>query len=382
VKIVVISSNRSSFNKLRSPMKHLKGRCDLSLWVTSSHMLMNSGKTQKEIADSGFEIEESFDSCLESNTLESMCISASILTQSLAQAMRKSKPDAIMVVGDRYDTLPAVMAALYMNVKVIHLQGGEVSGSIDETIRHMITKASHLHFPATENAARIILQMGEDPRYVYNVGCTVIDNMVEIDAKGFSPDALIDPKNFDFTDDEPYIISTFHPVVTEYGSIESNFQKYVSALETLKAYKKVMFYPNIDAGSSAIVRMMRKLEQDPSFYFVKHMPFPDYVCLMANAQLVIGNSSSVVRETGYYGVPSVNVGNRQSGREHGPNVIDSGNETIEILVAIDKAMESGRLKNTLYGDGRAGEKIAAYVLENLDKVPLQKSFTQYSFEQR
>jgi UDP-hydrolysing UDP-N-acetyl-D-glucosamine 2-epimerase len=293
------------------------------------------------------------------------------------------KPDIVISVGDRFETMATAIAAAYMNIPVAHTMGGEISGTIDESIRHAVTKLSHIHFPANEAAADRIIRMGEPPDTVHVVGCPRIDLVAEIaDEKGAIPHAEwleregvgahIDPS-------QPFLLVNQHPVTTEYGQGKTQIRETLLALEELQM-PAIMLWPNVDAGSEDLATGMRTFREkrNPQYIrFYKNFPIDTYVRLMLSCGCVVGNSSAPIREGAFLGVPAVNIGTRQLGRDRGPNVLDVGYDRREIVDGIRRQLAHGPYpSDRLYGDGKAGGRIA----DLLARVPLtvQKrlAFTQ------
>ncbi|MEQ1909596.1 MAG: UDP-N-acetylglucosamine 2-epimerase, partial [Vicinamibacterales bacterium] len=275
------------------------------------------------------------------------------------------KPDVVVSVGDRFETMATAVAAAYMNIPVAHTMGGEVSGTIDESIRHAVTKLAHLHFPANQQAAGRIIRMGEDADRVHVVGCPRVDLVSEI----AQTDGRLDPAEWleregagaHITLDQPFLLVSQHPVTTEYGEGERQIGETLAALEELQM-PTIMLWPNADAGSEDIARGMRKFREAhrPEYIrFYKNFPIETYVRLMIGSACAIGNSSAPVREGAFIGVPTVNVGTRQLGRDRGANVVDAGHDRAEIVAAVKEQISHGRYESDhLYGDGGAGPRIA------------------------
>jgi UDP-hydrolysing UDP-N-acetyl-D-glucosamine 2-epimerase len=281
----------------------------------------------------------------------------------LPTAFDRLEPDVVITVGDRFETMATALAATYMNIPLAHTMGGEVSGNIDESIRHAVTKFAHLHFPASKGAAERIVKLGEDPQNVHMVGCPRMDLVAETLRDG--SDGLSDLFRFgvggSFSLDEPFLLVSQHPVTTEYGDGERQIT------ETLKAVQDVdlpaiVLWPNADAGSEHIARGIRKFrehEDDSQLHFFKNLATDDYVKLMAKTACVVGNSSSAIREGSFIGTPAVNVGSRQEGRQRGANVVDVEYERGEIAEAVRAQISNGSYEHEpIYGDGHAGERIA------------------------
>jgi UDP-hydrolysing UDP-N-acetyl-D-glucosamine 2-epimerase len=243
--------------------------------------------------------------------------------------------------------------------------GGEVTGTIDESIRHAITKLSHVHFPANQEAADRIIRLGEDPVSVHVVGCPRMDLVAEVTANG---GAEMDAEWLEregvgghLTIDEPFLLVSQHPVTTEYGEAERQITETLLALQTL-AMPAIMLWPNVDAGSEDVARGMRKFREQYRLEFIrfyKNFPVETYLRLMKSAACVVGNSSSSIREGAFLGTPAVNIGSRQGGRERGPNVIDVPHDRDAIVKAVRRQVAHGPYAPAhIYGDGTAGGRIA------------------------
>jgi len=310
---------------------------------------------------------------LEGANPASMAKTTGIGLLELATVFDNLKPDVVVTVADRYETLATAIAASYMNIPVAHVQGGEVTGSIDEKVRHCVTKLSNLHFVSTQLAAERVLRMGEEKSAVFVTGCPSIDLAAEV---------LTDPTlNFDpFTRyggvgvpvdlSNGYLVVMQHPVTTEYAQAREH------VTETLYAVRDVglptlWFWPNVDAGSDGSsngIRTFRERENPSNIHFFKNMAPTDFLRLLCNSSGLVGNSSVGIRECSFLGVPVVNIGSRQAGRERGQNVLDVGCDRKEITAAIRHHRRNGRYPNDrLYGDGNAGKCIAQLLAE----VPLR-----------
>lgn len=279
--------------------------------------------------------------------------------------------------------LTAAIAALYMNIPIVHTMGGELSGTVDEIIRHAITKISHVHFPANELARKTIIQMGENEEFVFNVGCPRIDSIKEILETDYDKDIInqIIRKNgvgsiFDINNG--FLLVSQHPVTTEFGLGEQQITNTLNAVSEVSKeynYPVIMLWPNVDAGSDHISRGIRKFRErglDKQFHFFKNLPLNIYIWLMDKTACLIGNSSSGIREGAFIGTPVVNIGTRQSDRARGKNVIDVSYNSDEIKKAIITQIKHGKYpSDPIYGTGNAAKKIVS-ILENID-VNVQKN---------
>ncbi|MBW1804092.1 MAG: UDP-N-acetylglucosamine 2-epimerase (hydrolyzing), partial [Deltaproteobacteria bacterium] len=306
-------------------------------------------------------------SIVEGENPTTMAKSTGLAILELATIFENLKPHVVITVADRFETMATAVTASYMNIGLAHTQGGEVTGSIDESVRHAVTKLAHIHFTATEKAAGYVIRMGEDPATVYFTGCPAIDLVADLDLtlpdsmlkqyRGVGPD--LDPK-------KPYLVVLQHPVTTEYGQ---GFRQINETLRAIASFgmQTVWLWPNVDAGSDEVskgLRMFREREQPDYVHFYRNFSPEDYARLIYNAACLVGNSSSALREGSFLGVPAVNIGSRQSGREHGENVKHVGYDAKEIERAIKIQMDNGRYKrSTIFGEGRAGEQIAKILAE-------------------
>ncbi|MGC1375503.1 MAG: UDP-N-acetylglucosamine 2-epimerase, partial [Anaerolineales bacterium] len=289
----------------------------------------------------------------------------------LATIFDNLKPDIVITVADRYETIATAIAASYLNIPVAHVQGGEVTGSIDEKVRHAVTKLSNVHFVSNVGAAERVTRMGEDPATVHVTGCPSVDlaaRVMDEGLNGFNP-FKYGGVGHKFDTGEGYLVVMQHPVTTEYGNALEQIHETLAAVERL-AYPTFWFWPNVDAGSDRIskgIRHFRETHDVPFIYFFKNMPPEDFLRLLIGAKCLIGNSSVGIRESSYLGVPVVNIGNREGGRDRGMNVVDVAHNREAIFQAVKTHLANGRFpSNPLYGDGRAGERIANLLAE----VPL------------
>jgi UDP-hydrolysing UDP-N-acetyl-D-glucosamine 2-epimerase len=310
----------------------------------------------------GFAPDASVHFIVEGETPTTMAKSTGLGLLELPTIFELLAPDVVVTVADRFETIATAIAASYMNIPVAHTQGGEVSGSIDESVRHAVTKLAHIHFPATELSARRVLAMGEDPASVFNLGCPSIDLVAQTDL-GLPRDVLnqfggagarTDPE-------QPYILMMQHPVTTEYGK---GLEQIEATLRAVKAQdmQALVFWPNIDAGSAQVskgLRLFREHGHDHGFHFFRNLPPEVFIKVMAHCACMVGNSSAALREGAYLGVPAVTVGTRQAGRETGRNVTSVGHDPHEIAVALRWQIDHGAYEpDLLFGDGTAGRRIA------------------------
>lgn len=361
-KIAVVVASRANYGRVKSVMREIRDHPDLELYtiVSASALLWRYGEVVNLIRDDGFAVNATVYCVVEGENLVTMAKSTGLMICELSTIFENAKPDVVVTVADRHETIATAIAASYMNIPVAHVQGGEVTGSIDELVRHSVTKLSHVHFPATQCAAERIVRMGEHPATVVTTGCPSLDLLAAMDPK--IPADLprrykIEPP-FDFS--KPYMIVLQHPVTTEYGSGLKQIRETLDAVHAIGS-QAIWLWPNVDAGSDDIskgLRLYREDHRDTPIHFHLNFAPEDYDCLIANAACVVGNSSSGIREGSFLGTPCVNIGTRQADRERGRNVIDVGYDARAIEAAIRTQFAHGRYEpDHLYGDGRAAERI-------------------------
>ena len=382
-KICVVIHSRANYGRIKSVMRaiDIHPELELQLLVGSSALLYRFGSVIDIIRGDGFKENAVVHSILEGETPTTMAKSTGMAITELATHFENLKPDIVVTVADRFETLSTAVAASYMNITLAHSQGGEVTGSIDESVRHAITKLAHIHFPATERAKEYLLRMGEQQETVHLTGCPAIDLVAESDLA--LPEDLFKRTTGvgdELTTKKDYIIVLQHPVTTEFGS---GFKQIQETLEAAHKVSKtgmqiVWLWPNVDAGSDDIskgIRMFRDREEAKNMHFYKNFTPEDYVLLLANARCIVGNSSSGLREGAFLGTPCVNIGTRQSGRERAANVIDVKCDANEIKTAIDNQLKHGRYESShLVGDGTAGTQIANILATSNLKIQKQISY--------
>lgn len=363
-RICAVVASRANYARIRTVLQAVDDHPDLELQVVAgaSLVLERFGNAVDVMEQDGFTPDATIRFIIEGETPATMAKSTGLGLLELPTVFELLKPDVVVTVADRFETIATAIAAAYMNIPVAHTQGGEVSGSIDESVRHAVTKLAHLHFPATELAARRVIAMGEAPETVFNVGCPSIDLVAETDL-GLRADALkhfggvgagVDPE-------KPFVLMMQHPVTTEYGHGLEQINETIQAVAST-GMQALVFWPNVDAGSDQIakgLRLFRETGDAHGFHFFRNLPPEVFVRLMAHSACMVGNSSSALREGAYLGVPAVTVGTRQQNRERGPNVIETGYDRDEIATAIREQVAHGPYdRSLLFGDGTAGRKIA------------------------
>ena len=374
-KICVVVTARPSYSRIRTALKAINEHPDLELQlvVAASALLDRYGNAIQAIERDGFTISQRVYMVLEGENLVTSAKSTGIGLSELATVFDNLRPDAVVTIADRYETLATAVAASYMNIPVVHVQGGEVTGSIDEKVRHAVTKLANLHLVSTNLAAERVRRLGEEPDSIFVTGCPSIDIAAEVaERPAMDFDPFVKYGGVGPTTDlsRGYVVVMQHPVTTEYEEARQQVD------ETLHAVKNfgvpvLWFWPNVDAGSDGTskgIRVFREKEDPPNFHLFRNMSPEDFLRLLCGATAIVGNSSVAIRECSYLGVPAVNIGSRQLGRERGQNVIDVDHDRKEISDAVQTHIKRGKPKrDLLYGDGKAGGRIA----DRLSKVELK-----------
>lgn len=370
-KVCVLVTARPSYARIKSALRAIEAHpeLELQLVVGASALLARFGGTVGYIERDGFTVAERVYMVLEGQNLVTSAKSTGLGLVELAGVLDRLQPDVVLTVADRYETLATAVAGSYMNIPVAHVQGGEVTGSIDEKVRHAVTKLADLHLVCTERARDRVVRMGEDPARVHVTGCPSVDLAHEVGAApalDFDPIARYGGVGSDLDLSAGYLIVMQHPVTTEHDAARRQVE------ETLRAVAEVdlptlWFWPNPDAGSDGTskgIRVFREQVQPSNLHFFRNMTPEDFLRVAYGARCIVGNSSVAIRECSYLGIPAVNIGNRQQGRERGGNVVDVPHDGAAIAEAVRRCVAAERpARDTLYGDGRAGERIARLLAE-------------------
>jgi len=346
-KICVVVTARPSYSRIRSVLEAVREHpgLELQLVVAASALLDRYGNAHKIIESEGFKIDRRVYMIIEGENLVTSAKSTGFGLAELATVFDNLRPDAVVTVADRFETLATAISASYLNIPLVHIQGGEVTGSIDEKVRHAITKLADLHFVATEKAAERVIRMGEQPERVFVTGCPSIDVVHRALGSAAIPrERLFDEyggvgERIDLS--QGYIVVLQHPVTTEHDESRHN------VVETLHAVvdcglPAIWFWPNVDAGSDGTskgIRSFRENHELPRIHFFKNLPPEDFLRLVNDSLCIVGNSSVGIRECSHMGTPTINIGSRQQGRERGANTLDVPYERGAILAAIHRAVK-------------------------------------------
>lgn len=368
-KVCVVVTARPSYSRIRSALRAIDDHpgLQLQLVVAASALLDRYGRVADEIQRDGFHPDAQVFMVLEGENPVSMAKTTGIGLMELSTVFANLAPDVVVTVADRYETIATAIAAAYMNIPLVHIQGGEVTGSIDEKVRHAITKLADLHLVATPGAAERVRRMGEDPARVVVTGCPSVDIAAEIAADprlDFDPFERYGGVGVNVDLDAGYLVVMQHPVTTEYEESRVHVEETLHAVHDL-GMPVLWFWPNVDAGSDGTsngIRAFRERGSADNMHFFKNMAPSDFLKLIACSSCLVGNSSVGIRESAFLGVPVVNIGSRQAGRERGLNVLDVDYDAEAIRVAVDKQLGHGRYpSDPIYGDGASGARVAEVI---------------------
>lgn len=371
-KVCVVITARPSYARIRSVLEAIQRHpeLELQLVVAASALLDRYGNAQNVIESEGFRIDRRVYMILEGENLVTSAKSTGLGMSEMATVLDDLKPDMVVTVADRFETIATAVAAAYLNIPLVHIQGGEVTGSIDEKVRHAVTKLADLHMVATERAAERVVRMGERPDRVFNTGCPSIDvARCALERPEVDLDEIFE--RFGGVGERPDISDGFvvvlqHPVTTEYEASRRHVEETLFAIAE-SGIPAFWFWPNVDAGSDGTskgIRAFRESRALPQVHFFKNLPPEDFIRVLNRSRCVVGNSSVGIRECSYLGVPTVNIGSRQEGRDRGRNVIDVSYDRKEIRSAIERCVSIGKFgSDLLYGDGHSGKRIASLLVD-------------------
>ena len=358
-KIAILSGSRAEYGLLRPLLKKISLDSEIKLYLvlTGTHLSPGHGQTEKEIKKDKIPIFDRIEMQLSSDTKNGMVKSTALGMIGLADCFNRIIPDVLVCLGDRYEIFSGVYAAALMQIPVAHIHGGELTyGSIDESIRHSITKFSSIHFAATETYKKRIIQMGENPKYVFNTGAMAVESILDIKIINL----LEIQKNIKNKIYNDYFLITIHPPTSQKVNLKKFTQQILNALSFFKKTTFIFTYANSDSGGYIINKMCEDFcKLDPEKRIIKKsLGHELYINLMRKATLVIGNSSSGVIEAPILNTPTVNIGNRQEGRYMSESVINTIPAEVNILSAINKALKL-KINNNLhpFGKGKTSYKI-------------------------
>ena len=374
-KIAVVITARPSYSRVKTVLTAIKKHPELELLliVAASALLDRYGSAVNYIEKDGFEITAKVFNVLEGENLTAAAKTTGIGILELSSVFDNLRPDIVVTIADRFETMATAISASYMNIPLAHIQGGEVTGNIDEKVRHSITKLADYHFVASENAKQRVIQLGENPTMVFNTGCPSIDiaqEVVKVEGLNFNPYQKYGGVGAEPDLSKGYLVVMQHPVTTEYQDSRKHIEETLHAINQLNI-PTLWFWPNVDAGAdgtSTGIRSFREKNKLENVHFFKNMEGDDFLVLLNNALGLIGNSSVGIRECAFLGVPVINIGSRQNKRDRGTNVIDVDYDKQQIINAVQSIISTAKPnKSTVYGGGNAGKEIA----DLLSNVPLQ-----------
>ena len=357
-RIAYLTGTRADFGLMLSTLRRLQATpgIEVKVFVTGMHLSAAYGDTVREVEASGLPIAASVPVGVDERTPEAMANAIGQAVQGLTQALSVHRPDLLLLLGDRGEMLAGAIAALHLGIPIAHLHGGERSGTVDEPVRHAITKLSHLHLVASEESRERVVRMGEAPQQVHVVGAPSLDDIVGRAEPAREP--LL--RRLGLPSGARYALVLFHPVVQEARQAGEQTRALVRALQDevlAQGLHAVWLAPNADAGSAAIVEEMRRAAD--RLRCITHLPREDYLDALAGAEVLLGNSSSGIIEAASFGTPVVNVGSRQRLRQRNANTVDCEADAVPVAAAVRQALEQGRHpRANVYGDGHAGERIA------------------------
>jgi len=375
-KICIVIHSRANYGSIKSVLKNIKKSKKLSLQIIvgGSALLDRFGSVVDIIKKDNFKVDKHINFLIEGNSPLIMTKSTGLAIIEISNCFAELKPDIVLTVGDRYETISTAIAATYMNIPLAHTMGGEISGTIDESVRHAVTKFSNIHFTATKLSKRNVIKLGENPKNVFNVGCPRIDSVKEILNEKMSDQNLNKFINSIGVGDnidirKPFVMIMYYPVTSEYGKGEIQIMNLLEALNKFDI-QKIFFWPNSDAGYEDISRGIRKWREknkDNKTKFIKNLEQKYFYHFLKKTQCLIGNSSSGLREGCYIGVKNICIGTRQNGREIGKNTIMIRSDFKSILNTLNKILNSKKKfkKDFRYGNGNSGKQIVK-ILESVE----------------
>jgi len=339
--------------------------------VSSSLILDKYANASQDIENDGFKIKSKIDCLLAKDSHESMVSTCGISLIHHSKYFDDNRPDLLLVVGDRFDMFPTVFAASIMNIPIAHIQGGETSGTIDDKIRDITSQLSDIHFPATEKSRARLVGLGVDNFRIFNYGCPAVEYITKVDVKEKYDSHMLLKKfkhDMNIQDGEKYFISMIHPDTTNPNDVDMSI--ILDAINTFNT-KTVVFYPNTDTHNTKILHSIAEYKHHSNFYFIKHMPMEGYIHLLAHSSCLIGNSSSGIRESASFGVPFINIGDRQYGREQNNNTFNVECIYDDIVSAIEMAIneeDNIREKYNIYLKENCAFNISHKIIDFLEGV--------------
>lgn len=369
-KFLYVTGTRAEFGKMKSILNRIEKEeeCKLYIYVTGMHMDDEFGCTYNEIINCGY---QNIYLGSKTHACNDMSLNIGRMICDISKIVKDIEPDFIIVYGDRIEALAGAIVGALQNIRIIHFEGGEISGTIDESIRHAITKMSHIHFVSNQSAQGRVEQMGENPRNVYVVGSPDVESML---SKALpSIEGVKEKYNINY---DTYFILIYHPVTTEYNIIEQNIEQVISAILLINE-NFIIIYPNNDLGSQIIIKKFQNLKHNTRIKLFKSIEFEDFLTLLKNSTGIIGNSSVGIREACVYGIPAIDIGSRQDGRYSLSNMLNIQHveENKDQILEAVKKINNYRKVSYEFGDGKTSQKVIDIINNDLLlDVELQKKF--------
>ena len=377
-KICVVITNRAHYARGKLVLKAINEHpeLELQLIVAGSALIDKYGNIMTKIEEDGFKINKKITMLLEGGTPTAMAKTTGVGLLEFSTAFENLEPDIVLIRGDRYEILAPAIAASYLNIPLAHIEGGDVTGTIDESVRHAVTKLAHLHFATNELSKERILKMGEIPENIYNVGSPDAEFLNSQDLT-FNPNEIWKGETIGVAErpdlSKEYLIIIQHPVTTEHKKSKEQTEETIKAIHELKM-PTIWIWPNVDAGTdelSKAVRVYRENTEQNHIQFVRFLDPTLFAKLLKNAACIVGNSSAGIKESSFLGTPAVNIGTRQQGRLKDKNVIDVSHDSEEIKEAILKQIKNGNYNQSeLYFKPDTSKQIANTLAES--KIKVQK----------
>jgi UDP-hydrolysing UDP-N-acetyl-D-glucosamine 2-epimerase len=377
-KICVILTNRCHYSRSKYLLQAIKDdpELELQLVVGGSAVSDKYGSIIKKAMNDGFKVDSKIYMIIEGGTPLSMARTTGVGLIEFSSVIDNLNPDIVIVRGDRFETIAPAIATVYQNKTLAHIEGGDVSGNIDESVRHSITKLSHIHFTTNEDSKKRVIKLGEDEQFVYNVGSPDVEyiekNCNHINRKPhhiFNDNYKVKGIGPKINVDEDYVVVMQHPVTSEYGNGAMQMTNIISAIKRLNM-QAILFWPNMDAGNDEFSKIIRKFVTEESkerVHLFRNLDPNDFLSLVNHSKCLLGNSSTGIKECSFLGVPVVNVGTRQSGRLKSENVLDVSYDVEEIVKGVESQIKHGKYKgSTMYGEGDCSKRI----MQILKSAPL------------
>ena len=366
--ICIIASSRATYGYKRNIIKKLQKEknIDLKVIVTGMHLSKDHGYSIKDLYADNVKIYKKININIKKDIKHHHVKSLSTEISKLSSIYNKIKPSIVLVTGDRAEMFAAAFAAVYMGIPVAHIQAGDLSGHIDGSVRHAITKLSHLHFASCEDSAQRVKKLGEQNFRIFNTGAPQIDDFhdkIKIKEKDFKKKYKIDFKKKIF-------LIIYHPVLFELNDVKKQITDILNAVNKFDEFQKIVIYPNIDVGNKTIINQFNKMKKNSNFLFFENFKRDEFIYLLSKSYILIGNSSCGILEASSFKLPVINIGTRQRGRLQPQNVLNAKNSSSEIIKAIKYVLKNKsyikkvkKCKNP-YGDGKSSDRIVN-ILKNI-----------------